>query len=84
MFQVRWRPTALKDLAALWTSADAAQRRAITQAAQSIDRQLPNNPQNQGESRTKGRRIFFASPLGILFRVEPQQRIIRVLQVWMF
>jgi hypothetical protein len=84
MFQVRWRPSALKELADLWTNADSAGRRAITEATQIIDRQLPNNPQNQGESRAGGRRIFFAPPLGILFRVEPQQRIARVLQVWLY
>ena len=84
MFRVRWKRSALNELASLWMQADAEGRRAINTAANAVDQQLRSDPLNQGESRPQGRRIFFVSPLGILFRVDPQQRVVRVLQVWQF
>jgi plasmid stabilization system protein ParE len=84
MFRVRWKQSARNELASLWTNADSAQRRAITAAAHSIDQQLQTNPNNQGESRPNGRRVFFASPPGVLFRVDSQQSAVRVERVWLF
>jgi hypothetical protein len=84
MFRVRWKQAAINELASLWMNADAEQRRAITQATDLIDRQLQVDPEIQGESRPRNRRILFATPLGILFRVDPQQKLVRVLQIWRF
>jgi hypothetical protein len=84
MFRVRWATSALNELTNLWVSADSKRRRAITSAAQAVDRDLAINPRNKGESRADDARIFFAPPLGIIFEVEQPLAIVRVMRVWMF
>jgi hypothetical protein len=84
MFTVRWKRSALNELAALWTAADSAQRQAITAASHRVDQLLANDPQNQGESRPRGRRILFVPPLGIIFRVDASTQVVFVLHVWRF
>jgi hypothetical protein len=66
----------------LWLQ--ATDRNAIAQASHRIDQVLKTNPELQGESREKGRRILLEPPLGILFRVDSQARIVYVLSVWQF
>jgi plasmid stabilization system protein ParE len=56
MFQVIWRQEAVNDLAEIWNHGDSALRRAITQAAQSIDQALqedPSIPANQGRRESE-------------------------------
>jgi hypothetical protein len=65
MYRVEWLQSALDDLAAVWLQADSALRQAITAASNLIDQQLQHDSQNQGESRSDGRRILFAPPLGV-------------------
>lgn len=84
MFTVRWKPSARDELTDLWVNADSALRRAITQASDRIDRRLAADPLNTGESRPNGRRIYFHSPLGVLFRVYPNRSLVWVLAVWKF
>jgi hypothetical protein len=84
MFRVRWEEAALNELAKLWMEADAALRQKITAATSQIDRQLEADPFAQSESRPGGRRILFASPLGITLRIEAEQRTVSVLRVWLF
>jgi hypothetical protein len=84
MFTVRWQQSALNELTVLWTEADSERRRAITQATHLLDQRLQSDPETLGESRPNNCRIFFAPPLGILFRVYPQQGVVRVLRVWQF
>jgi len=84
MFNIRWKQSALNELASLWMDASPEQRREITEAANMIDQILQVNPEEQGESRPNGRRIFFVPPLGVLFRVRQQQGFVRVLQVWRY
>jgi WD40 repeat protein len=62
MFRVEWLQSALDELATIWTQADSAERQAITRATHLIDQQLQQDPDNQGESRPKGRRVLFAPP----------------------
>jgi hypothetical protein len=59
-------------------------RKAITQASYQIDKTLARDPENTGESRTHTDKVWFVFPLGIRFEIDAQQRIVRVLQVWMF
>lgn len=79
-YTVLWVPGAERELAELWL--DQATRGEITEAANRIDRLLENDPQQQGESRPTGRRILFETPLAVTFRVLPEDRIVRVLEVW--
>src|SRR5437868_15417868 len=84
MFRVRWEKTALNELSTLWMAADSMMRQQITTATHQIDQQLRGDPLGQSESRPDGRRILFASPLGITFRVEPDGQMVSVLRVWLF
>jgi hypothetical protein len=69
-------------LAAIWIS--AADRGAVTTASHTIDQQLRVDPLTVGESRENDRRILMEAPLGVLFRVLPDERIVQVLTVWQF
>ena len=73
MFRVEWQRSARNELASLWMDANSEKRRVITAATHTIDQRLQVNPQAQGESRPGGRRIYFAAPLGVLFRVDLQR-----------
>ncbi len=84
MFRVEWLQSALNELAAIWLKADSSTRDAVTVAARQIDRQLAARPEQQGESRTGGRRILFVYPLAVVFRVDAQRRTVSVLNVWRF
>jgi hypothetical protein len=84
MFRVEWLQSALDELADLWTKADPVQRQAITGASHLLDQRLKRDPHVEGESRSRGRRITFAPPLAITFRIEPDGQTVTVLQVRMF
>jgi plasmid stabilization system protein ParE len=81
-FTVVWKPEAERRLATIWT--DAVDRNAVTRAAGAIDRALKSHPENLGESRNKGRRVYLEIPLGVIFRVSPSDRMVTVLTVWAF
>lgn len=81
-YSVIWLPDAERELTDLWLN--APDRRAVTQASHAIDKRLENDPDTAGESRPNGRRIFFASPLGVTFRVDEATRQVQVLHVWRF
>jgi hypothetical protein len=66
MFRVVWLETALNELADLWTKADSEQRRHITTAVRSIDRQLEVDPEQQGESRAKTTCVYSSSRRWVL------------------
>jgi hypothetical protein len=84
MFTVRWKRSALDELAALWSSADSVMRQAITTATNQIDLGLQHDPIEKGESRGSEQRIWFMFPLGIRFEVDRQQSSVRVLHVWSY
>jgi len=83
MFEVEWLQSAVDELTRIWTAADSALRQDITAASNQIDQQLENNPHGAGESRPGGRRILFVFPLGVVFRVEPDDKTVTVLGVWL-
>jgi hypothetical protein len=84
MFRVEWLQSALNELATIWMQAPSARRQAITAASHAIDQQLANNPQEQGESRPKGRRVQFFPPLGVTYRVDVNNAVVVVIHVWLF
>lgn len=81
-YTVRYLPDAEQELAALWM--DSNKRDPVTKAAHRIDQQLQRAPEQLGESRPNDCRIFFDSPLGILFRVAVNTRIVEVVHIWQF
>lgn len=79
-FDVLWLPDAEQELAAIWTQ--APDKAIITQAANQIDGLLQRNAPSEGESRSGGRRILFVIPLGVIFRVIPDNKTVQVSRVW--
>jgi hypothetical protein len=84
MFRVRWAKVALNELAAIWLAVDPALRQVVTRASDAVERRLEHDPLNEGESRSRGRRITFEPPLTIIFRIEADGRTVSVLHVRMF
>lgn len=81
-YTVRYLPDAEQELAALWM--DSNKRDAVTKAAHRIDQQLQQSPEQLGESRTRDCRIYFDSPLAILFRVRDSSQLVEVIHIWEF
>jgi plasmid stabilization system protein ParE len=81
-YSVIWLPNAEQELAALWLN--ASDRGAITRAAAALDQLLARDPANEGESRPNGRRILFAAPLAVIYRIHFDKRQVDVLHVWQF
>jgi mRNA-degrading endonuclease RelE of RelBE toxin-antitoxin system len=82
-FKVFWHPVARKILADLWLKSDSRVRKLLNQASDQIDRALSRDPLSEGESRTAGRRIAFAPPLGAIFRVDQTTSTVYVLRIWL-
>jgi hypothetical protein len=81
-FTVVWRPSALRDLADVWTN--APDRNAVTAASRAIDLRLGRDPLSQGEAREGNLRILFVPPLAVIYQVEPDDCRVTVLDVWLY
>jgi hypothetical protein len=82
MFRVEWTPTALNQLARIWTNADDSTRRIVTLATEEIDELLATGAADAGESRDESIRILFVLPLGVKFHVHEASRTAAVFHVW--
>jgi plasmid stabilization system protein ParE len=78
MFSVVWTDHALDDLANLWVTVDPQTRNRIEAAVNWLNVALQLDPNEVGESRPNNRRIAFAGPLVISFRVEGASSTVRV------
>lgn len=81
-FEVVWDIVAYRKLEQIWDA--AADLGPAVNAFDEIERRLADNPQSQGESRPRGRRLLIVSPLGVVFRVQPRLKEVYVLDVWTF
>jgi hypothetical protein len=81
-FAVDWLPDAERELTEIWLK--ASDRDAVTNAANWIDERLRLDPEHEGESRPENRRVLFARPLAVVFRVSPPDRSVVVSHVWQF
>lgn len=79
-YTVVWQHTAEQKLAELWTQ--AADRNAITAAANTIDAVLAQDPYSQSESRSGSTRIMIMAPLAVLFDLDEPNRNVSVWAVW--
>lgn len=77
---VVWLPHAANELARLYNS--AADKQAITDAANQLDRVLARSPEIVGESRGIKLRVTFEKPLGILYEFSEADRKVQVIHVW--
>ncbi len=78
---VVWVPTAESELAAFWL--DPGIRKTVSHAANRIDQALHQRPEAVGESRELGLRVAIEIPLGVTFRILPDDRQVQVLDVWL-
>lgn len=78
-YTVLWSRPAENQLALIWT--DAADRQAVTNAANAIDTELASNPLNKGLPLSEGMRTLNIPPLHVLFFVEEADRLVRVVLV---
>jgi plasmid stabilization system protein ParE len=81
-YTVLWSPEAENRLAELWNS--ASDRKAVTDAANAMDRLLATNPHQLGGARPDGTCVSFMPPLGFLFNVVEADRTVSVLKIWSF
>ena len=78
-YTVTWHPEARDELARIWMS--AANRKAVSEAADRIDAALSVNPEAKGQPFF-GDRLLVARPLGVTFSISTEDRMVQVLQVW--
>jgi plasmid stabilization system protein ParE len=81
-YTVEWRPSALQSLADIWNH--AADRGAVTSAADTIDDYLARDPLDQGEAREGATRILFVEPLAVYYDVNEALRQVKVWDVWRY
>jgi hypothetical protein len=81
-YTVVWGRAAERELARLWTA--SADRRAVTLAADAIDRLLREDPHRRGESRQDTTRVLLVPPLGVDFEVLAADRMVHVMAVWAY
>ncbi len=81
MRNVEWIEDALDQLTRIWSNADSGVRKSITKATHALEKRLAGNPENEGESRSDGRRITFESPLVVVFRIEAGGQTVTLLEV---
>ena len=68
---VRWKPSALDQLADYYASLPLPEQRALAATVERINAELAADPLALGESRdSAGRRVWFPGPLVVIFRVE--------------
>lgn len=82
MYAIYRSEAAMRPLKQIWEHADEQLRAAILEASHRLDRQLARNPHQQGESRAGCTRILFQGPLGVLFEVDEDRKLVRILRTW--
>jgi hypothetical protein len=81
-YTVVWKSRPKDRLAELWMA--AADRSAITSAADDIDARLRIAPLSEGESREGAFRVLLVAPLGVKYRVFEQDRVVAIVREWRF
>ncbi|MEM9354497.1 MAG: hypothetical protein AAGA92_15940 [Planctomycetota bacterium] len=78
-FTVTWHPAAADELAALWL--ESSDRTPLTDAANTIDSVLAEEPATKGEE-FYGDRLLVVAPLAVTFTVRAEDQVVEILQVW--
>src|SRR5262249_38596563 len=78
MFSIFRSKKALTHLKRAWEQADDRLRQAILDASRRVDDQLHTDPHEQGESRDGATRILFEAPVGVIFEVDEDKKLVRV------
>ena len=83
-FSIIWRTETLDALADIYIAATEDEREQITAGVDVFNRRLAKNPFDVGESRDGNVRFAFPALLMIRFRIEGDDRIVRVIRVARF
>jgi hypothetical protein len=84
MFSIFRSHDAQAPLRQAWEQGDDTLREAICRASQDLDQRLSRDPHEQGESREDQSRILFEAPVGVLFEVDQDNMLVRILRSWAF
>lgn len=68
-----------QELAELWLVAD--DKSEVTRVSQAVEEQLRIDPEHAGESRVGPIRLLLEPPLGFVFSVSPDDRLVKVVHV---
>jgi len=79
-YDIVWDVRAYKKLETIWS--DTTPIGPAVDAFDEIERLLSRSPEQEGESRARGRRILIVAPLGVIFRVHERLQEVHVLDVW--
>ena len=78
-YTVVWTPKAKDQLAEIWLR--ATDRQAVTQASHRADQLLRRDPESQGID-FYGDWLLVEPPLQIVFSIYPDDRLVKVEEVW--
>jgi hypothetical protein len=79
IYTLLWKPAVERRIAEIWM--EAANRQAVADAANAIDRALRFRPSDVGESRDASTRVLIEEPLVIVYEVREADRLVQVLDV---
>jgi hypothetical protein len=80
--QVVWSDEAYRSLAEIWEA--SYDREVIAHAIDEVLAALGEDAADQGESRSDGLRIFFASPLAVLYWANERTTDVSIRAVWAY
>ena len=82
IYRVSWDPDAFQSLQEIWDERNDVSE--LTRALEEIHDKLSEDAQQQGEFRTRGRRILIAPPLGVEFQAQPRLGEVLIVRVWSY
>jgi hypothetical protein len=80
IYRISWDRDAYRILEEIWD--EQRDHNALVRALDEIHNQLTEDAEQKGESRGRGRRVFLAPPLGILFQAQPRLGEVLIIRVW--
>jgi hypothetical protein len=81
MYALKWRDSALKQLADIYVAARVEDRERMAGAVEKLNARFKSAPLDEGESRSGAGRITFVAGLAILFYVDVATRTVYVTRV---
>jgi hypothetical protein len=82
MFSIFRDQSAMTSLKEAWEQAEPEAQNAILRATRQLDQELQQDPTTKGESRDGATRVLFEAPLAVLFVVDEERKLVRVLRAW--
>jgi hypothetical protein len=84
MFNIYRSQEAVTPLREAYEQADEELREAILQASRLVNLRLHEDPHSEGESRDTQTRILFQAPVGVLYEVDEDKKLVNILRSWAF